>query len=256
MVKRLIWTFWLGGCLCLAGCSGDENGKEDANGHFDASDGKGEDENPDGADNFRPEEDRSDTTESIEPIDQERPDGGDEDTDKEKPTEKGLGAPCTCEGTECEQMGVPKPANGKIIGCEEVPPGVAGTVLACLRSYNFALAPKTYFANGYCSLMATKCTGTAFVCGSAVFGDYEALTACPAGSVMLVDSVDVTVMGQKATVSSKGCVKACSSEADCRTDEIDPVFEDKTQYQCIDKAGVKFCYDPRNLTANCTATAF
>jgi len=38
--------------------------------------------------------------------------------------------------------------------------------------------------------------------------------------------------------------------------EPDPVVDEVTQYACIDKDGVKFCYDPRNLPADYTATAF
>ncbi|MBI5477495.1 MAG: hypothetical protein HY906_01495 [Deltaproteobacteria bacterium] len=169
----------------------------------------------------------------------------------------GLGEDCTCTGSGCQQMGVPKPAGGTIVGCEEVPTGVTGGALVCLRSYGGDLATKTYFANGYCALMATTCTGASLICDSAVFGDYATMTACPVGSVMISDSQAVDVLGQQATVQNKVCVRLCAGNADCRTTETDPALGDAaTQYQCIDKGGVKFCYDPRNLSASYTATAF
>jgi hypothetical protein len=105
--------------------------------------------------------------------------------------------------------------------------------------------------------MATTCTGAALICDSAVFGDYATMTSCPAGSVMISDSQAVDVLGQQATIQNKLCVRACAGNGDCRTSETDPALNDEaTQYQCIDKGGVKFCYDPRNLSASYTATAF
>jgi hypothetical protein len=169
----------------------------------------------------------------------------------------GLGEPCTCTGTDCAQMQVPKPAGGTIAGCEQVATDVPGAALVCLRSYGGDLATKTYFANGYCGLMATTCTGADLICTSAVYGDYATMTACPAGSVMLQDSQDVDVIGQQATVKNKLCAKICTSDADCRSGEIDPVLSNETsQYRCIDKGGVKFCDDPRNLSSSYTAAAF
>jgi hypothetical protein len=169
----------------------------------------------------------------------------------------GLGEDCTCTGADCSQMSVPKPASGTITGCEQVATGVTGAALACLRSYGGDLATKTYFANGYCALMSTTCTGAALICNSAVFGDYATMTACPAGSVMISDSQAVDVLGQQATIQNKVCVRICAGNGDCRTGETDPALNNEaSQYQCLDKGGVKFCYDPRNLSASYTATAF
>jgi hypothetical protein len=169
----------------------------------------------------------------------------------------GLGEDCTCTGAACAQMGVPKPASGTIVGCEQVATGVAGTALVCLRSYGGDLATKTYFANGYCALMATTCTGASLICDSAVFGDYASMTSCPTGSVMISDSQAVDVFGQQATIQNKVCARACAGNGDCRTGETDPALNNEAaQYQCIDKGGVKFCYDPRNLSGSYTATSF
>jgi len=182
--------------------------------------------------------------------------GADENADQGGPADQGIGSACSCDGQECEQMSVPKPAGGTIIGCDEVAEDWPGAARVCLRTYEGSLATNTYFANGYCSLMATKCTGAALICNSAVFGDYDNLNSCPQGTIMLVASQDVDVYGQKATIDNKNCVASCESNADCRTGEHDPVVDDATQYQCIDKDGVKFCYDPRNLPDVYTATAY
>ena len=49
----------------------------------------------------------------------------------------------------------------------------------------------------------------------------------------------------------------CDSNDDCRNNETDPELSNEaTQYHCIDKDGVKFCQDPRNLSEDYTALAF
>jgi hypothetical protein len=126
-----------------------------------------------------------------------------------------------------------------------------------MRSYNGGLGPNTYFANGYCSLFGTKCTGEAFLCDSATFGDYAAFTACPAGSVMVKDTQQLDIMGYQATLDNKNCAKGCTADADCRTGETDSVYNGAaSQYACLDKGGVKFCFDPRDLTNAYTAEQF
>jgi hypothetical protein len=83
------------------------------------------------------------------------------------------------------------------------------------------------------------------------------MTSCPAGSVMISDTQNVDVFGQQATIQNKTCVRTCAGNADCRTGETDPVLANEAaQYQCVDKGGVKFCYDPRNLSSSYTATSF
>jgi len=171
--------------------------------------------------------------------------------------EEWIGADCICTGDGCEQMTVPKPNGGTIEGCENVNQPWTGADLVCLRSYSGTLATDTFFANGYCSLMATTCTGDGLICDSAVMGDYANMVACPAGSVLIEDTQDVVVATWSATIESKTCAPVCTDNADCREGEIDPILGDEvSQYQCIDKGGVKFCYDPRNLGASYTATAF
>ncbi|MCD6498629.1 MAG: hypothetical protein J7M25_10070 [Deltaproteobacteria bacterium] len=172
----------------------------------------------------------------------------------------GFGSGCQCQGSDCKQFGVPVPNggnNGTIVGCDHVDQPWTGADLVCLRTYTGTLANNTYFANGYCGLMATSCTGSSTICNNATFGNYDQMTACPTGTVMIQDSQTVSSFGQNATVNSKTCVKSCTASGQCRETETDPVDNNNpTQYQCINKNGVQFCYDPRDLTTNYTATQY
>ncbi|MDJ0766899.1 MAG: hypothetical protein QNJ97_28250 [Myxococcota bacterium] len=187
----------------------------------------------------------------------------DSDSDSDADPGKNIGDPCTCEGTGCEQDGfdVPIPNGGTIIGCENVPSGLAGSELVCLRSYVGNAANDTFFANGFCSLMATDCDGNQLICDNAAFGAYADMAACPAGNVLLTYDIDVQVElvpGQalEATVSNKTCTPSCQVEGDCRESETDPVLNQDTQYACLDKDGIKFCFDPRGLPTDYTAEQF
>lgn len=168
-----------------------------------------------------------------------------------------FGSPCTCSGAACESSGVPLPAGGAIVGCAGVPKSWPGAELVCLRSYKGPLAPDYYFANGFCSLMASRCTGSQVICDMATFGDFEAMHSCPAGSVMLEFSAKMNIMGMLATVESKNCTPPCSGDKDCRTGETDPARgNEKAEYECTEASGVSFCYDPRNLEGDISATQF
>jgi hypothetical protein len=187
----------------------------------------------------------------------------DSDTDTDVDTGEGIGSACTCEGSGCEQalVHVPIPNGGTIVGCDDVPSDVSGTELVCLRSYEGSYATNTYFANGYCALMSTLCDGDATICDSAVFGVYADMDECPPGSVKLTSSQDVEVelipgVTLQATIDNQICAASCQGEGDCREDENDPVLGAPTQYACIDKEGVKFCYDPRDLPETYTAEQF
>ncbi len=171
--------------------------------------------------------------------------------------ESWLGDACTCTGDACNQQGVPKPAGGTIAGCENVPAD-ANAALVCLRTYIGSLANNTWFANGYCGLQATSCTGDSVICDSAVWGSVDAMTSCPAGSVLLDDTTEVTALNIfHATVHAKTCARGCTGAGQCREGETDPADSNApSQYQCMDKGGVKFCYDPRDLGPSYTATAF
>jgi hypothetical protein len=168
-----------------------------------------------------------------------------------------IGSACTCQGPDCAQMDVPVPAAETIIGCDDTPDDWTGGVRVCLRTYTGDMAPSTYFANGYCSVMAVRCTGDDLICGSAEVGQFTSMTACPAGTVLLESTVEVSVQSMSATIENKICAAGCATDEDCRTTETDPVLDDEpTQYQCVDRSGVTFCYDPRNLSPGDAATSF
>ena len=181
---------------------------------------------------------------------------GDADGDSGAPAANGIGAPCSCTGDGCAIMGMPIPTGGAIVGCDDVPKSWPGAVLACMRSYNGDSSTSMYFANGFCTLEASQCQGSTTVCQMAQVGSYADMTGCPKGSVMLTASGQVSTPAGNATIDNKMCAPSCSGNGDCRDSETDPVFNnEKTQYQCIDKNGTRFCDDPRNLKGDYTVTS-
>ncbi|MBN2344541.1 MAG: hypothetical protein JXX29_01410 [Deltaproteobacteria bacterium] len=184
--------------------------------------------------------------------------GTDSDVDTAFTADQTIGSACTCVGTTCESATVPLPNGGEgIIGCDDVSTEFGGSVV-CLRTYSGTMANDVFFANGYCAIQAmANCTGNDLVCATAEYGDFDAMTSCPAGTVLIeMDVVAATIVGD-ANLSSKVCAKGCADNSECRTDETDPVLSgEATQYACIGETGAQFCYDPRNLSATYTATAF
>lgn len=180
----------------------------------------------------------------------------------------GIGSPCQCTASGCTIAGVPFPPGGSsadITGCENAATNIpTGAELLCLRSYDGGTTiPSTYFANGYCSLGATSCSGNSF-CSISTFGSFSSMTSCPTGSVMITDTTPTagTILAG-ATLETKVCAKSCSQPSDCRTTETDSEFGGATtQYQCSafnspDKCNgntTTFCYDPRNLSSACVVT--
>jgi len=159
-----------------------------------------------------------------------------------------IGSPCSCQGNTCSAAGVPQPQNGIISGCDSVPTDWPGAPKVCLRSYEGDFAPNLYFANGYCSLMATKCEGEEIICLPATMGEYDDFVSCPEGSVLVLETKLVTIADVTATVYNKICLVSCDDDADCGPEEIDPSLDNTpTQYQCVAKSGAKFCTDPRTF---------
>ncbi|MFH1808540.1 MAG: hypothetical protein ABIJ09_07340 [Pseudomonadota bacterium] len=174
---------------------------------------------------------------------------------------RGIGAPCHCEGQDCETLGVPQPDHGSIFGCADVPPVWNGGQKVCLRSYVGARANDTHFANGYCAIMATHCEGAALICSNARFGDYARLTRCPPGTVLIQGReqvrVDLGILGtHQATLDTRVCAAACTGDADCRVGEVDPALDEPSEYQCVVEDEVGCCYDPRSLSPQHQFTAF
>ncbi|MDX9722123.1 MAG: hypothetical protein RBU37_15385 [Myxococcota bacterium] len=192
-------------------------------------------------------EDQTETTDQNDTL--EQTEQSDQVSGELRTPSQFVGSPCSCEGNTCKAAGVPQPQNGIIHGCDQVPTDWTGGVKACLQSYEGQFAPSLYFANGYCSLMATRCEGEELVCGPATFGDYDTFTSCPDGSVLVLATKLVDIAGAaQGTVYNKFCLVNCETDADCGPDEIDSELGDtKTQYACVEKSGVKFCVDPRTL---------
>ena len=183
--------------------------------------------------------------------------GGDADGDGDTDEGGWIGAPCSCAGDGCDQMGMPVPTGGTISGCEGVPGDWTGAELACLRTNASGVGEPSWFANGFCTVMAVECEGASTICDGSDVGSFDSMTACPAGSALITGSVELTVMGQTATITSKLCAPSCDDVGECREDETDPALDgEPSQYECHELDGARFCYDPRNLGDDATAEAY
>jgi hypothetical protein len=161
-----------------------------------------------------------------------------------------IGSACSCEGEACtitmgddtRPMPAPDPLEVTFVDCE--PDTTTGATTSCFLSYEGNLGTTTYYQDGYCALSSTSCENNPTLCPTAEYGDYEAHVACPAGTVMLRTTTEVADPVAM-TIHSKICVASCATDADCRTG-----------YDCIDKDGVMFCYDDRNLSGDYEAEQF
>lgn len=167
----------------------------------------------------------------------------DEKEIKGNDTPNWIGSPCTCEGSGCKLMKIPLPAPTKdavIKGCENVDmTGIEGGRLACLQTISKSfdtMAPPTYFPQGYCTISAVGCEGSSF-CGQASYGEVEALTKCPEGTVMIDSTFDYPIVNQNSVITERLCAKACETDADCNVDG---------EMSCLNKNGFKFCYNEAN----------
>jgi hypothetical protein len=197
------------------------------------------------------------------------------------PGEKYIGSHCQCAGTDCKKANFypfpPGTPDGIITGCENITTIPTGAELLCIRSYDGTAMglPSTYFANGYCSVGALKCTETdpnnqlaKYICTMSKFtnSNVDEMESCPTGSVMITDSRLVSFGGASATVENKVCAKSCTQPSECRTGETDADLNKDnpptTQYTCSDFNSsekcngntLKFCFDPRTLTNNCVVS--
>lgn len=162
--------------------------------------------------------------------------------------DKWIGAKCECEGSGCQVASIPIPVpmnsdkvSGKIIGCENIDmTDIEGGEPACIRSIDpdfKSMAPITYFPQGYCSIVASSCTGSDF-CFAANYGDPSKMTACPKGSTMLSAVFNYKIMGQDSVIVEKMCMKTCEKDADCNV---------AGQISCVERKGHKFCYNEKNF---------
>jgi len=170
-----------------------------------------------------------------------------------------IGSACRCNPTpesECDVSTIPMINGGEIMGCDSVPKDWPGAELACHRSYAGDLSVPFYYANGFCSLVAVGCTGDSVICDLGIVGDYEAMVSCPENSALVAWAIEISQLGLAAELSYKNCTPFCETDRDCRNTENDPLRGEKTQYKCLEKNGVRFCQDPRNLSGKYTVEAF
>ncbi len=103
----------------------------------------------------------------------------------------------------------------------------------------------TYYAEGYCTIMAVRCSG-GFLCGFVPQPGNYATMACPAGFYMYEDSR--VVMGM--TISSRSCLKTCTSDLQCRWNGYDAFWTACGRYDCQNPPGVPgtlVCFDARQF---------
>jgi len=154
-----------------------------------------------------------------------------------------IGQPCACTGGDCTNTDF---SAGNSNGCDNVP-SWTGADLACTRSLKNFYGQNAYVAGGYCTLMAIKCDGPAATCNLVPkMGDYDNFTDCPDNSVLEITTRKVLT----ATISTKYCIRKCTEDHDCRVFEWDNLWNEQTQFKCMDSPsnpGETMCYDPRNF---------
>jgi len=177
-----------------------------------------------------------------------------------KENDQGIGSACACEGDLCTIAGMPTFSRGTITGCDDVPKNWPGAVLGCMQTSvdELNLGQEEFrFPQGFCTLMSVGCEGDDIVCNPSAVGDFEAMTSCPEGTVMITMGRDYSMAGTQSTVTYKLCSPSCKDDADCRVDDYDDVADEPGQYHCMDTHDVKFCYDARHtLLEGYTAEAF
>jgi cysteine-rich repeat protein len=157
----------------------------------------------------------------------------------------GVHAACTVfqDGMEIDpQFNV---AEGDIQNCDGVTP-VSGTEVGCNRSWSYIGNNLVYAAGGDCQMISLKCEG-GVLCPAGPIGDYDAVTECPAGHVL----IDKTIEGDAVvpTIKSRVCLRACESDRDCRWNEEDVYWGGPGEYRCQVtplSGGNKVCNDGRN----------
>ncbi|MCK9523158.1 MAG: hypothetical protein M0R76_08940 [Proteobacteria bacterium] len=224
----------------------DDKGSDDKGSDDKGSDDKGTDDDTE-TENGDTETENGDTESDSEPVAQ---DVGDD-----------VGDPCACTAKTCFNNliptdPVPVPNGGPIVGCGNLPTDHPGAEVVCARSYNGNLSSHIWFANGYCALQATSCDGSSTICNAAEYGDFDAMTTCPTGQVMLENEIEISALIFSAKLKTKTCVKPCTDDADCRIGEHDPVWDAPGEYACVEKDGIGFCYDARNLPDDYDVTQY
>ena len=264
MNKHLrIWAWLLSAALLMAvSCGSDDDDKKgdvDTNNDDKSSDDKSSDDK--GSDDKGSDDKGSDDKGTDDDTETEN---GDTESDSEPVAQDvgdDVGDPCACTAKTCFNNliptdPVPVPNGGPIVGCGNLPTDHPGAEVVCARSYNGNLSSHIWFANGYCALQATSCDGSSTICNAAEYGDFDAMTTCPTGQVMLENEIEISALIFSAKLKTKTCVKPCTDDADCRIGEHDPVWDAPGEYACVEKDGIGFCYDARNLPDDYDVTQY
>jgi hypothetical protein len=180
-----------------------------------------------------------------EDCDDGNPDSKDDCTTSCTPNTMGVHSACTVfiDGMEVDpQFNI---SDGEIQNCDNVEP-VAGTEVGCNRSWEYIGNNLVYAPGGDCQMISLKCEGGA-ICPAGPIGDYDAVTECPAGHVL----IDKTIEGDAIvpTIKSRVCLKACESDRDCRWNEADAYWMGPGEFRCQVTPlsnGNLVCNDARN----------
>ncbi len=159
--------------------------------------------------------------------------------------DRSYSSPCyrDCGDEQCSSTNI---LDGTIVGCDAItPPPNAEKV--CLESADDEVLNNEihlYFAEGKCAVMAQKCEG--IVCpGDLTIGDYDNFNECPAGTALVDRVTDSGIV----TVYTKVCHKVCDSDADCRWNAFDEVWQKSGENRCQvlpETDPVKICVDAQN----------
>jgi cysteine-rich repeat protein len=134
---------------------------------------------------------------------------------------------------------------GEIQNCGSMQP-IAGTEIGCNRSWEYIGGNLVYAPGGDCQMISLKCEGGA-VCPAGPIGDYDAVTECPDGHVLIDKTIDGA--GAIPTIKSRVCLLACESDRDCRWNEADSFWAGPGEYRCSTtplSGGATVCNDSRN----------
>ena len=189
------------------------------------------------------------------PLSDDRPNGAGADGGAIE-MEEWFGSPCTCEGDLCTIAGVPTFFLGTVVGCDNIPKEWPGAVLGCMETYTGEIGNHSYYAQGFCTLIASACEGDEIICNVGIVGDFQKMTTCPENTVMVTTDYSLSVSGLNAILYQKLCAPVCERDQDCRVDDFDETTDSPGQYECIHQGAFSFCYDARNLADGYTAEVF
>ena len=141
------------------------------------------------------------------------------------------------------------------VGMPMAPADSPGAARACAHSVENPDNSRVYFAGGYCSYYAQRCTSNgglgSLICGAvAAIGDIDTFRSCPAPFILsrTVETASFGTLGS-ADIEITFCLKPCTTDSDCRVRQFDDVFDEFARYTCttgtIDGVSRRYCIDDR-----------